>query len=109
MVDLRRACGTIAEEYLSAFRIMILNGPRRSGKTTLPRHMRDRHGGILLTLDDEQTVAIERKAADTVTSDDFRGLAVLHAFSAPSSSTALSYTPDGKEPFASATAWYPRR
>ncbi|WP_207386593.1 AAA family ATPase [Protofrankia symbiont of Coriaria ruscifolia] len=35
---------------------MILNAPRQSGKTTLLRHMRDRHGGTLLTLDDEQTL-----------------------------------------------------
>ncbi|WP_206443399.1 ATP-binding protein [Candidatus Protofrankia californiensis] len=56
MVDLRRSCDTIAEEYLSVFRVVILNGPRQSGKTTLLRHMRDRHGGTLLNLDDEQTL-----------------------------------------------------
>jgi predicted AAA+ superfamily ATPase len=54
--DLRRACGAVAEEYLSVFRVVILNGPRQSGKTTLLRQLRNRHGGTLLNLDDEQVL-----------------------------------------------------
>ncbi len=56
VADLRRTCGAIAEEYLSAFRVVILNGPRQSGKTTLLRQLRDHHGGTLLNLDDEQVL-----------------------------------------------------
>jgi predicted AAA+ superfamily ATPase len=52
--DLVRACCGLAEEYLSTFRVVILNGPRQAGKTTLLRHLRSRHGGTLLNLDDEQ-------------------------------------------------------
>jgi hypothetical protein len=53
-VDLPRASGLIADEYLSAFRVVILNGPRQAGKTTLLRHLQAQHGGTLLSLDDEQ-------------------------------------------------------
>ncbi|MGM1063586.1 ATP-binding protein [Saccharothrix sp. Mg75] len=52
--DLMRACSTVAEEYLSTFRVVILNGPRQAGKTTLLRHMRQERGGTLLNLDNEQ-------------------------------------------------------
>lgn len=52
--DLPRACCDVVEEYLSTFRVIILNGPRQAGKTTLLRHVRTRHGGTLLNLDDEQ-------------------------------------------------------
>ena len=38
--DLPRACGVVADEYLTTFRVVILNGPRQSGKTTLLRHLR---------------------------------------------------------------------
>ncbi|WP_239381707.1 ATP-binding protein [Frankia sp. CIT1] len=54
--DLQRACTSIAEEYLAVFRVVILNGPRQSGKTTLLRHLQKRYGGTLLNLDDEQTL-----------------------------------------------------
>lgn len=53
-VDLVRACSTVAEEHLSTFRVVILNGPRQAGKTTLLRHMQREHGGTLLNLDNEQ-------------------------------------------------------
>ena len=52
--DLVRACSGVTEEYLSTFRVVILNGPRQAGKTTLLRHLQHRHGGTLLSLDDEQ-------------------------------------------------------
>jgi predicted AAA+ superfamily ATPase len=52
--DLRRACSVVAEEYLSTFRVVILNGPRQAGKTTLLRQMQHEHGGTRLNLDDEQ-------------------------------------------------------
>ncbi|MBY8853797.1 AAA family ATPase, partial [Saccharothrix sp. MB29] len=52
--SLNRACSVVAEEYLSTFRVVILNGPRQAGKTTLLRQMQHEHGGTLLNLDDEQ-------------------------------------------------------
>ena len=52
--SLTRACSVVAEEYLSTFRVVILNGPRQAGKTTLLRQMQHGHGGTLLNLDDEQ-------------------------------------------------------
>ncbi|WP_370948582.1 ATP-binding protein [Amycolatopsis sp. cg5] len=52
--DLPRACCGLVEEYLSTFRVVILNGPRQAGKTTLLGHVRTRHGGTLFNLDDEQ-------------------------------------------------------
>ena len=52
--DLPRACGVVADEYLTTFRVVILNGPRQAGKTTLLRHLQAHHGGTLLSLDDEQ-------------------------------------------------------
>jgi uncharacterized protein len=52
--DLARACCDLVEEYLATFRVVILNGPRQAGKTTLLRHVNARHGGTLLNLDDEQ-------------------------------------------------------
>jgi uncharacterized protein len=52
--DLVRTCSTVTEEYLSTFRVVILNGPRQAGKTTLLRHMQREHGGTLLNLDNEQ-------------------------------------------------------
>lgn len=52
--DLPRACGLVAEDYLTTFRVVILNGPRQAGKTTLLRHLQAQHGGTLLSLDDEQ-------------------------------------------------------
>jgi uncharacterized protein len=52
--DLTRACCDLVEEYLSTFRVVILNGPRQAGKTTLLRHVQARHGGTSFNLDDEQ-------------------------------------------------------
>lgn len=52
--DLQRACGAVVEEYLSTFRVVILNGPRQTGKTTVLKHLQLQHGGTLLNLDDEQ-------------------------------------------------------
>jgi uncharacterized protein len=40
-----------------AFRVVIVNGPRQSGKTTLLGLFRDAHGGSLRSLDHEQTFA----------------------------------------------------
>ncbi|MFE5507345.1 ATP-binding protein [Amycolatopsis japonica] len=52
--DLVRASCAVAEEYLASFRVVILNGPRQAGKTTMLRHLHRRHGGTSFNLDDEQ-------------------------------------------------------
>lgn len=41
-----------AVEFLAAFRVVIINGPRQSGKTTLLRQLEACRGGTYLTLDD---------------------------------------------------------
>ncbi|GAA3120888.1 hypothetical protein GCM10017600_15560 [Streptosporangium carneum] len=41
-----------AEEFLDAFRVVIVNGPRQSGKTTLLQQLNHGRGGTYLTLDD---------------------------------------------------------
>ncbi|MFG1707456.1 ATP-binding protein [Nonomuraea sp. M3C6] len=41
-----------AVEFLEAFRVVIINGPRQSGKTTLLRQLEACRGGTYLTLDD---------------------------------------------------------
>jgi uncharacterized protein len=52
--DLPRVCEEVVREYLSIFRGVVLNGPRQAGKSTLLRGMRERLGGSLLNLDNEQ-------------------------------------------------------
>jgi uncharacterized protein len=52
--DLPRACCELVKEYLSTFRVVILNGPRQAGKTTLLNAVRALLGGTPLNLDDEQ-------------------------------------------------------
>ncbi|MGH3545121.1 MAG: AAA family ATPase, partial [Mycobacteriales bacterium] len=42
-----------AEEFLQSFRVLIINGPRQSGKTTLLKQLVDRYRGTYLTLDDQ--------------------------------------------------------
>lgn len=51
-----RAAATKLLEYASAFRVVVVNGPRQAGKTTLLRMYRARHGGELRTLDDDQVL-----------------------------------------------------
>nr|WP_260407976.1 ATP-binding protein [Planomonospora venezuelensis] len=41
-----------AEEFLDAFRVLIVNGPRQSGKTTLLQQLNRERDGTYLTLDD---------------------------------------------------------
>jgi predicted AAA+ superfamily ATPase len=41
-----------AEEFLDAFRVVIVNGPRQSGKTTLLQQLNEGREGTYLTLDD---------------------------------------------------------
>ncbi|WP_378614237.1 ATP-binding protein [Nonomuraea cavernae] len=53
MVDLvSRRIADHAVESLDSFRVVIINGPRQSGKTTLLRQLEACRGGTYLTLDD---------------------------------------------------------
>jgi uncharacterized protein len=47
-----RRIASHALEFLDAFRVLIINGPRQSGKTTLLRQLESCRGGTYLTLDD---------------------------------------------------------
>jgi len=59
-VDLvQRLVKPIAQEYLKAFRIVVLNGPRQSGKSTLMRAMAGTRGQIR-NLDDPTELAAAR-------------------------------------------------
>ncbi|HXM56751.1 MAG TPA: ATP-binding protein [Candidatus Dormibacteraeota bacterium] len=51
----RAATGRL-DEYASSFRVVVVNGPRQAGKTTLLRLYRASHGGELRTLDDDQVL-----------------------------------------------------
>ncbi|MFI6323994.1 ATP-binding protein [Nonomuraea sp. NPDC050556] len=48
-------------ELMESFRVVVINGPRQAGKTTLMEIYRDHHGGELISLDDpiQLTAAIE--------------------------------------------------
>jgi predicted AAA+ superfamily ATPase len=52
----RQAC-TRLNLLSQAFRVVIVNGPRQAGKTTLLRYFQDRHGGSLRSLDHEPALA----------------------------------------------------
>jgi predicted AAA+ superfamily ATPase len=44
------------DELARSFRVVILNGPRQSGKTTLLKEFHHRHSGVFRTFDDEDTL-----------------------------------------------------
>ncbi|MQA93587.1 MAG: DUF4143 domain-containing protein [Streptosporangiales bacterium] len=49
-----RAATGLIDELASALRVVIVNGPRQSGKTTLLKQYQRSHGGTYRTLDDRQ-------------------------------------------------------
>ena len=51
-----RAASARLNEYASSFRVVVVNGPRQAGKTTLLRLYRASHGGELRTLDDDEVL-----------------------------------------------------
>ncbi len=55
-----RLAGTRLEEALSDSPVVLIHGPRQSGKTTLARHVGDRHDYDYMSLDDD----VSRAAAD---------------------------------------------
>jgi predicted AAA+ superfamily ATPase len=57
---LSRAIVQRAQEYREMFRVIVLNGPRQAGKSTLMRQMLAASGGEYRTLDDPQQLAAAR-------------------------------------------------
>jgi predicted AAA+ superfamily ATPase len=51
-----RAATARVYDYASSFRVVVVNGPRQAGKTTLLRLYQARHGGELWTLDDDEVL-----------------------------------------------------
>lgn len=51
-----RHVGTVVEEALEVFRVVVLHGARQSGKTTLARQIAQERGGTYQTLDNEATL-----------------------------------------------------
>lgn len=60
----------LAAEAIDAFRVVVVNGPRQSGKSTLLRDLRARTGGVLWNLDDEALVQSARADPDAFTLTD---------------------------------------
>lgn len=56
-----RSVANLAADYLAAFRVLVLNGPRQAGKTTLMRQLIGAGGGELRNLDDEAQLAAARR------------------------------------------------
>lgn len=56
-----------ATEAIEAFRVIVVNGPRQSGKSTLLRDLHARTGGMLWNLDDEALVQSARADPDAIT------------------------------------------
>ena len=52
----RRHLAGRVERALESFRIVLINGPRQSGKTTLAQMMSDKYGGSYLSLDHQPTL-----------------------------------------------------
>jgi predicted AAA+ superfamily ATPase len=48
-------------ERVAAFRVVIVNGPRQAGKTTLLNVFHDDHGGSFRSLDDSTTLMVARE------------------------------------------------
>lgn len=52
-MDIPRQIGSRSAEYLASLRVLVLNGPRQAGKTTLLNQLIAADGGELRSLDDE--------------------------------------------------------
>jgi len=51
----------VVEEYLDIFRVVVVNGPRQSGKSTLLGELHAHRGGTLISLDDPEALALARE------------------------------------------------
>ncbi|MFI7125711.1 ATP-binding protein [Nonomuraea sp. NPDC050153] len=71
-----RRIADYAVEFLDAFRVVIINGPRQSGKTTLLRQLEACRGGTYLTLDDGTLRAAARADPEVFVSDGPRPMMI---------------------------------
>lgn len=58
---IRRHLETTLGEALETARVIVVNGPRQAGKTTLLRRLHRRRGGAFVSLDDEATLSAARE------------------------------------------------
>ncbi|MEU8247650.1 ATP-binding protein [Nonomuraea sp. NPDC048916] len=65
-----------AVEFLDSFRVVIINGPRQSGKTTLLRQLNDCRGGTYLTLDEGALRGAAHADPDTFIADGPRPMMI---------------------------------
>ncbi len=73
MVQLiERRVGALLTEYLGGFRVVVINGARQSGKSTLLAQIQTASGGTLVTLDDREVLRSART--------DPRGFVTGHNF-----------------------------
>ena len=63
-IEIPRHARSLVEESLVEARVVVVNGPRQAGKTTLARRLRAELGGTFITLDDE--TLLESARADPV-------------------------------------------
>lgn len=65
-----RMVADLAAEAIDTFRVVVVNGPRQSGKSTLLRDLHARTGGVLWNLDDEALVQATRVDPDALIRTD---------------------------------------
>ncbi len=56
----RRRISQVVDELATGFRIVILNGPRQAGKSTLLQQLHGQRGGTVVTLDDVEALRASR-------------------------------------------------
>lgn len=66
----------LAGESLANFRVLIVNGPRQAGKTTLLRLLRDSYSGNYVTLDDNELRNAVRAAPTELIATEIRPLLI---------------------------------
>lgn len=74
--EIPRAAETRLVELATWLRVVIVNGPRQSGKTTLLRHFNAKHGGTYFTLDDAATRRAARDDPLGFARQDYRPLLI---------------------------------
>jgi uncharacterized protein len=87
--NLRRRATALAHEYLEFSRVVILDGPRQSGKTTILRELANADGFTLRTFDDHREVAAA--IADPISYlESFRGPVAIDEYQRAGNSFILA-------------------
>ncbi len=71
-----RAAAARLHDYASSFLVVVVNGPRQAGKTTLLRMYRARYGGEVRTLDDDEVLRSARQDPITFAREAGRPLCI---------------------------------